>query len=206
MRIPAKEANRIFSILAEAKLDGFGGKCFPAAIAINRVLFEGKGKLVGAFNKAFLAQGRLKGHVAVKFGGRLWDAEGETSLEDLESWGMLDPHDQDYIEEYGEGWGEAVAYEVEIKEIGEHVNGGYGELIPEYEKRLKDAASKPLKVAKVAGLRGKLEYHRSGDVLWIDMFGHHRDLPIRWRHGRWTIGWFLGEDGFHLSVRSGIRH
>lgn len=140
-------AKKIFNILAEAQLEGFGGKCFAAAIAINRVLFGGKGKLVAAFNKAFLAQGRLKGHVAVKFNGRYWDAEGETSLEDIESWGMLDPHDQDYIDEYDGDWNEQTAEEVIVKEISDHVTGGYGELIPEYEKRLKDAAAKFSKTA-----------------------------------------------------------
>ena len=41
----------VFQILEKAKIEGFSGACAEAAIAINNVLFDGKGTLVAAVNK-----------------------------------------------------------------------------------------------------------------------------------------------------------
>lgn len=122
--VPGLELDDISAILLRAKelgFQGFGGACGEAAIAINRVIFGGAGTLVGAFNEAFLEHGRAIGHVAVLLGGRYWDADGEPKeLEDVESWGMLDPVDEDHAEEaerLGFAWDEDAAYAVSMVEF-----------------------------------------------------------------------------------------
>jgi hypothetical protein len=89
----------VFQILEKAKIEGFGGACAEAAVAINNVLFDGEGTLVAAVNKYLWEKyGRMTGHVAVYYDpdGSYWDAEGEKDWEHIESWGMLDPEDPDY--------------------------------------------------------------------------------------------------------------
>lgn len=84
----------------EAGFRGFGGGCGWAAIAINRVLLEGKEEMSGAFNAAFWRKDRAIGHVAVFHDGAFWDSDATPkSFEDFESWGMLDEHDPDYREQ-----------------------------------------------------------------------------------------------------------
>lgn len=105
-----------------AGFSGFGGLCGEAAVAINRVVFGGQGKLVGAFNEAFLDHAdRLLGHVAVLHNGVYWDADGRPKHEDeITSWGMLDPDDLDYVEaaaEAGIDWNDETASEVAIVEF-----------------------------------------------------------------------------------------
>ena len=106
-----QQADAIFAALKKASMDAFGGHCGEAAIAINKVLFKDRGKLVAAVNKFMYEKGHFIGHVAVLFNGFLWDGEGETNEEDLRAWGMLDPEDLDYIEEYGDEWTEEAAME-----------------------------------------------------------------------------------------------
>jgi hypothetical protein len=93
-----EQRETIMDILHVAELKGWGGKCFPAAIAINRVLFGGQGELVGYFNRAMLEKhNRFIGHVAVRFRNQYWDSDGRPKAEDeIESWGMLDHLDDDY--------------------------------------------------------------------------------------------------------------
>lgn len=91
-----KEADRI---LKKANLRGFGGDCGRVAIAINRVLFGGKGKYVvvtnPAFNKAFKTF--FMGHVVVEWNGRLFDSSGLIEDEDtIETFGVIDEDDPDY--------------------------------------------------------------------------------------------------------------
>jgi len=114
----------VSAILRKAKelgFEGWGGACGEAAIAINRVLFGGAGQLVAAFNEPFLDHGRKIGHVAVMVDGQCWDADGEPKdLEDVESWGMLDPADEDHVEEaerLGFKWDEDAAYAAALFEI-----------------------------------------------------------------------------------------
>jgi Uncharacterized low-complexity proteins len=79
------------------KLSGFGGLCGVAAVEINNKVFKGKGTLVAALNKWWWKNfKRAIGHAAVKYRGKYYDAEGLKDLEDIESWGMLDPGDPDY--------------------------------------------------------------------------------------------------------------
>ena len=108
--------DQIATILTHAKengLNGFGGACGAAAVAINRVLFDGKAELVGAFNEALWEKGEPLGHVAVIHDDIVWDADGRPkSLEDFESFGMLDPEDPDYQQlaaKLGIEWDDEVA-------------------------------------------------------------------------------------------------
>ena len=107
---PAVIARRI----AALGLNGFGGACLDAALAINAKVFGGKGKIVGVANSFWLERGRFLGHVAVLYRGRYWDVDARPDgpypdgkdWEDIESWGMLDPHDSEY---YAFGWDDVEA-------------------------------------------------------------------------------------------------
>lgn len=92
----------IASIILDAKkygFTGFGGDCGEAAIAINHILFNNKGKIVGVFNKSLFEHNRYVGHFAVEFQDVFWDSDARPKdFDDIESWGMLDPDDTDYIE------------------------------------------------------------------------------------------------------------
>lgn len=77
--------------------DGFGGRCYAAAKEINEKVFDNKGLLVAAVNKFWYLRGRFLGHVAVLYDGVYWDADARPKTwEDIESWGMLDPEDEDF--------------------------------------------------------------------------------------------------------------
>lgn len=93
----------IEAVLCRAKalgLRGFGGHCASAAVAINRVLFDGRGEIIGIFNGAFESKDRLIGHVVVDFEGIYWDADATPKgADDVEHWGMLDHEDTDYKDE-----------------------------------------------------------------------------------------------------------
>lgn len=132
------EVSDILYLIGEAKkegLDGFGGECGAAAIAINNALFEGKGKLVGAFNKAFYEKGMWIGHVAVSLEHPVhgnYYLDGDAQVKDvslIDSWGMLDPDDPDYAEraqEAGIEWNDHTANEVVMvtlteAEIAQHL-------------------------------------------------------------------------------------
>ncbi len=90
----------ILSIAQDFGLSGMGGECGETAIAINKLLFDGRGQLVASVNKHLWRQGRLVGHVGVRVDGVVWDAEGtyddEEAMEEFMSWGMVDPADPDY--------------------------------------------------------------------------------------------------------------
>lgn len=116
--------HKISEVLRRAKANGFygfGGACFSAAIAINRVLLNGQGEYVGCFNGPFLDHGRLLGHVAVRYNGVLWDADARPkSPEDIETWGVLDFDDSDHAEwadADGIEWDEETARAAEFVEF-----------------------------------------------------------------------------------------
>lgn len=94
-------------------LRGTGGECGEAAVAINDLLFAGRGKIVAAVNSRLWNMGYLVGHVGVQVGDSIWDAEGvfegDGGLEEFLAWGMVDPSDPDY-----DFLTEDEAYEVEI--------------------------------------------------------------------------------------------
>jgi len=111
--------NTISNKIRQANLQGFCGDCPEAAIFINKNIFQNRGKIVGAFNRAFLEYGQDPiGHVAVLYNGNYWDADAKPKhLDEIESWGMLDPTDLDYKEkadEYGFDWNDDTASEVII--------------------------------------------------------------------------------------------
>lgn len=87
-------------VLGMAELRCFGGGCLPASVAINDILFDGKGELVMSLNKALWGQAMLVGHAGVRFEDKIWDGEGffsgDDGLEEFLSWGMVDFHDPDY--------------------------------------------------------------------------------------------------------------
>jgi len=88
------------AILGEAHILGFGGECGAVAIAMNDVLFDGKGKLVAAVNMPLWRRGHLVGHVGVEHRGIVWDSEGtyegSSIEEDFLAFGMVDPDDPHY--------------------------------------------------------------------------------------------------------------
>ena len=125
MKIPeiiTENLSKISDKIRHADLRGFSGNCPEAAILINRNIFQNKGKLVGAFNRAFLKYGQHPiGHVAVLYNGNYWDADAKPKhLDEIESWGMLDPTDPDYEEnadDYGFDWNDDTASDVVIIEF-----------------------------------------------------------------------------------------
>lgn len=120
---------KISEILELAKkngFSGFSGDCFAAGVAINNVFFDGKGKLVAAFNKALFEKDIFIGHLAVCIndsGGEFYiDADGRPKeWEEIESWGMLDESDLDHrelVDSIGLEFNENLASEVVMIEYG----------------------------------------------------------------------------------------
>ncbi len=127
----------ILALAREMGLIGDGGECGVTALAINDVLFAGKGKLVAAANVALLERhGRFAGHVGVLWRGEVWDSRGAWPRDDFVDWGMvtkdmgypvaLTPDEED----------EAALYEIEPGEIGEYLPGHD----PDEPRALLDAA------------------------------------------------------------------
>ncbi|MND21776.1 hypothetical protein D3C80_121460 [compost metagenome] len=88
----------VLSLAKELGFKGWGGHSASAALAINRLLFEGQGEYVVACNQALLSKGCLVGRVAVRFDGQFYDADAEPkTLEDIKSWGEMNVHDVDFM-------------------------------------------------------------------------------------------------------------
>lgn len=105
----------VISLAKGHGLNGWGGHCASAALAINRLLFSGQGVYLVACNRALLSQGHIAGHVAVMFNGSFYDSDAiEKEFDDIESWGMLDEHDPDYANCFtaSDPWDEKKAMEV----------------------------------------------------------------------------------------------
>lgn len=139
---PHKQANEIYDTLAYCRLDGFSGRCGAVAQAINEILFKSQGVLVMAYNEPFMNRhASFIGHVAVKYRDRYWDSEGEVDFEDLLAWGMLDPHDLEYAERFGDGWNEAVALSAATKEMpgGIVIHDEYISVYEESKRKLHEA-------------------------------------------------------------------
>jgi len=114
----AFSTEEIVQKIKDLKLYGFGGFCADAAIQINHKIFNGEGEYIVAVNKfLFEKEDRIVGHVAVRYNEKLWDAEGLTTEEKLESWGMVDENDPDYNEH--PQWNADAAYEAELLEMDE---------------------------------------------------------------------------------------
>ena len=98
-----------------------GGDCAEVAIAINRLLFGGKGRYVAAVNSFLWSSGTLVGHVGVQDEhGVIWDADGtyddEDAREEFRAWGMLDWEDPDYGLP-----NEDAGYEAEIVDLSAYI-------------------------------------------------------------------------------------
>lgn len=107
---------------------GFGGACWSAAVAINRLLFSSRAGYIMGVNAVLHAAGCTLGHVAVSLAGEAdevvyLDADGRAkSIEEIESWGMLDPQDDDWSEraaELGVEWSEAAAEGAAVLPVAE---------------------------------------------------------------------------------------
>jgi hypothetical protein len=99
LKKPAMTVQRADEIIRAAHLDGFSGRCGRVAIAINRVVFDDKGRYVVATNPTISEHfdRMFMGHVVVEWKGRLFDATGIIDDEHtVESWGMVDHTDPDY--------------------------------------------------------------------------------------------------------------
>ena len=112
---------KVMRIARSNGFQGFGGHCGTAAVAINRVLFAGKGTIVGGFNVYFQENlGIPVGHIVVDFVKSYWDADGVPKCDDdVESWGMLDPEDLDYREQAGDEWNEGTANDAAMFDMSE---------------------------------------------------------------------------------------
>lgn len=104
MTLDEDSITRILAAARDAGLQGFAGNCGIAAVAINRVLFDGQGRIIAAFNEPFFDHGRCIGHIVVEQPGTnppvYWDSDAlPKDWEQVESWGVLDDSDPDYIEQ-----------------------------------------------------------------------------------------------------------
>jgi hypothetical protein len=143
MSANALDRFQVGKVLHLAKLDGWGGYCAAAAMAINNVLLDGDGVILAAVNKKkYEDEGELIGHVVawekvVYADGEeddlLWDSSGETSEDVVEAWGMLDP--SEYPELTEEEAHEAIFIVLTKEELATFP--GIPERLKAYEKRLR---------------------------------------------------------------------
>ena len=86
----------ILTIARGLGFHGTNGCCGSAALAINTVLFNGKGRIVMALNNSILQRDEdFVGHVGVvDKNGTIWDSEtvyvGREGVEDFLEWAILD--------------------------------------------------------------------------------------------------------------------
>ena len=77
--------------IRSAQLEGHSGYCGAAAIAINRIIFEGQGTIVGVTNKKYFEyeEPLFNGHIAVlDTFGEYWDEMGSMTEEEFIQWGI----------------------------------------------------------------------------------------------------------------------
>jgi len=110
--------SRFSRIIKSAQLHGFGGACGSVAVAINRVVFGGKGQLVAASNEhvSALIRQPFLGHVAVLYKGKFYDSSGEIAEEDFIEWGMVDPSDPVFESLSDEQVHDAALFEIDERE------------------------------------------------------------------------------------------
>jgi hypothetical protein len=148
-------------VLAQAQIDGMSGHCAMAAIAINHSLLGGKATYVFATNPNIGDEIHpFVGHVAVRWGGILWDADGPIEdPEDLRSWGMVDPLDPDWemwLQEAADP--EEAAYEAELIDL---------EPTPENERMILESTAAHTHGSSVDEKKKQLEEARER-IGWLD--------------------------------------
>jgi hypothetical protein len=116
--------SHIMGAAKEAGITGFGGSCWAAAVAINRVIFSGHGRLLAGLNVALLeGSSHTIGHAAVLARKACWDLDGRPKEEDeIEAWGMLDFSDSDYAKLFTDNglvWNEQSANDAGLWEVAE---------------------------------------------------------------------------------------
>jgi hypothetical protein len=83
---------KIETAIESAQLEGHSGYCGAAAIAINRIIFEGQGTIVGVANKEDFCEWEVSlfnGHIAVlDTFGEYWDEMGCMTEEEFIQWGI----------------------------------------------------------------------------------------------------------------------
>lgn len=123
-----KVFSEVMSAAREMGFSGFGGACWSAAVAINRLLFSSRGRYTMGVNAALHAAQCTVGHVAVTIADEVYDsihldADGRPkSGDEIESWGMLDPDDYDWgcrAEGFGVQWSEEAATGAELLAVTE---------------------------------------------------------------------------------------
>ncbi len=108
-----RDIQQIIKLGRQNGLLGYDGDCGQAAVAINRVVFSGRGTLVGFFNAALLEKQFATGHIVVFYDGIYWDVDGyPKTMEIMEEWGISrvdDPFDRDLADQFDLEWTEAAA-------------------------------------------------------------------------------------------------
>lgn len=136
-------------------LYGMDGACAHAAIAINAIVFDGRGTLAGAFNRAFLEAGEAVGHVVIIPPGRgtedpsgavYWDCDARPKTADeIAAWGRLIEHDRHYAARaraLGIRWSGESAGGVTLASFGDagEVAGFWGDHFGDYPLALYESA------------------------------------------------------------------
>lgn len=111
---------------ADVRFHGWLENCAAAAIAINEELFDKRGGYVAVWNKALYAKGMFVGHIAVRYEGQIWDADGiPRTLDCIAEWGRLEASDSIYAELFSDSapWDHEKAWDVEVCEFSTREKG-----------------------------------------------------------------------------------
>jgi len=77
--------------ISKVNINGTAGDCGLFAISFNKIFLNGKAKYIGAINKRLWElEEYYLGHVALLYGRKFYDYNGEMSKDELEAWGQLD--------------------------------------------------------------------------------------------------------------------
>ena len=180
--IPSYTNDQVLEILSVTDLSAGQGKCGEIAIAINEVLFAGAGEYIAAANKFLWQHGIFVGHVAVRIGSDVWDAEGiwenDPAPEEFLAWGILDPEDPEYVFD-----NENDAYEVELLEslsendIRAMLPGTCSE--ENIRQRIESAIAEVAQILKEAPIRDFETIGRPLDKKGGDMYIYSSDIESR---------------------------
>jgi GNAT superfamily N-acetyltransferase len=172
---PTHQREVIQNIIDAAELPSNAESVGVTAVALNNGLFKRHGVYVLVYNKPMREKtGRFFGHVALRFAGKYWDANGEVQLEDLKNWAVLDGNDHGLKELYGEGWDEQKAHDVDVatttddQEVLQLYPFSLNKL-PEFGSKV-CSAMKRTKVASIGKVAWGDAIDFSEDSNWHDLF------------------------------------